>query len=115
MFRISGPQTPFANVPPLIESAVTWISQAIRRAREGGHHSVEATAEATAAWKKQLQAMLDATLLGKGVEQHSWFLGANIPGKAHAVLFYFGGAEAYFNELQHSAEHGFPGFAFARA
>jgi cyclohexanone monooxygenase len=115
MFMISGPQTPFANVPPLIEGAVTWIGQAIRRARDGGHRSVEATPEATAAWKKQIQAMLDATLLGKGVEHHTWFLGANIPGKAHAVLFYFGGAEAYFNELQQSAERGFPGFSFARA
>jgi hypothetical protein len=33
----------------------------------------------------------------------------------HAPLFYFGGATAWFDELMHSAENGFPGFETQRA
>ena len=32
-----------------------------------------------------------------------------------APLFYFGGATAYFDELQHSIDCGFPGFVTQRA
>jgi cyclohexanone monooxygenase len=43
----------------------------------------------------------------------SWFLGANIPGKPHVVLFYFGGAGAYFDKCRDVADSDFQGFAAA--
>jgi cation diffusion facilitator CzcD-associated flavoprotein CzcO len=114
-FMVSGPHTPFANVPPIVEGTVRWIGQAIRSLREGGHESMEATPEAVEQWGRHIQELLDATLLGKGTEVNSWFLGANVPGKAHAVLFYFGGAAAYFKELEESLQRDFVGFALAKA
>ena len=113
LFMLSGPQTPFANIPPVLEAAVTWIGQAIGKVRDSGQRSIEPTPEAVEAWTRLMQTLLDQTLLGRGAEVGTWFLGANIPGKARCVLFYFGGAEAYFNELNTSIERGFPGFALS--
>ena len=44
---------------------------------------------------------------------NTWFLGANIPGKTPSVLFYFGGADNYFKELEKSVDSNFAGFAFS--
>jgi cyclohexanone monooxygenase len=115
LFMVSGPQTPFANVPPLVEGASQWIGKAIAHARATGDNYFESTPEAVQAWVDQIQVLLDATLLGGATQLKSWFMGANIPGKAHAPLFYFGGATAYFDELQRSADSDFPGFVTQRA
>lgn len=40
-------------------------------------------------------------------------MGANIPGKARKVQFYFGGAGAYFQELQNCVDSGFKELALA--
>lgn len=111
-FMISGPHTPFSNFPPAIEAEVEWIGAAIRTLREDGHATMEPTRDAVEAWGKHIQEMLDMTLLGAGTKVHTWYLGANMPGKTPSVLFYFGGAGAYFQELQASIDEGFPGFAF---
>ncbi len=115
MFMLSGPQTPFANIPPVIEAAVTWFGTAIQRARDGGYTSIEATPAAVDTWTNHMQELLDTTLLGKGVDVGSWYLGANIPGKKPSVLFYFGGANNYFKELDESIAHEFKGVAFSNA
>ncbi|MGQ0696832.1 MAG: flavin-containing monooxygenase [Panacagrimonas sp.] len=115
LFIVTGPQAPFANVPPVVESAVTWIGQAITHMREHGHGSMEPTPEAVDAWAQRMQAMVDATLLRDAARHRSWYMGANIAGKPHTVLFYFGGAGAYFDDVEHCAENGFEGFRFSRA
>jgi cyclohexanone monooxygenase len=115
MFMVTGPQTPFANVPPVVDAAVDWIGKAITKIQEGGFDSMEATPESVEAWVQLMQTILDMTLLGAATELNSWFMGANIPGKAHAPLHYFGGAAGYFDELNNSVESGFDGFTFARS
>ena len=114
MFMLSGPQSPFANIPPVLEGAVTWIGQAIRRVRASGCHSIEPTRAAVDAWTDQMQVLLDATLLGRGADVNAWFMGANIPGKKRSVLFYFGGAGAYFDELEKSVARDFEGFKLSK-
>jgi cyclohexanone monooxygenase len=52
--------------------------------------------------------LLNATVLPKG--RSSWFLGDNIPGKPHAVLFHFGGAGVFREECAAELEKGFAGF-----
>jgi cation diffusion facilitator CzcD-associated flavoprotein CzcO len=115
MFMIVGPHAPFANVPPLVEAGSQWMGRAIAHARAAGSDHIETTPESVQAWGEKIQMLLDATLLGAATEQHSWFMGANVPGKVQAPLFYFGGATAYFDELAHSAESGFPGFETQKA
>ena len=115
MFMIVGPQTPFANVPPLVEAGTQWMGKAIAHARASGSDYFAATPESVQAWVDKIQMLLDATLLGGATETKAWFMGANVPGKVHAPLFYFGGATAWFDELVQSAEDGFPGFETQRA
>jgi cyclohexanone monooxygenase len=113
MFMISGPQAPFANIPVIIDNTVDWIGQAITHMRAGGHRRMDATAEASQEWSLLTKKLLDATILAKGERVHSWFLRANIPGKPVSVLFYFGGAGAYFDHCQQVADQNFPGLAFS--
>jgi cation diffusion facilitator CzcD-associated flavoprotein CzcO len=111
MFMISGPQSPFANIPPVIEHTVEWIAEAVAHMREGGYDRIEATPEAVDAWAKHLTDLVNMTVVAKGERVHSWFFGTNIPGKSHAVLLYFGGANNYFAACRQAAEAGFEGFA----
>ena len=102
MFIITGPQTPFSNVPPVVDAAVDWIGKAIAKADRENADAVEVQPQAVDEWVALMQTMLDATLLGGATELRSWFMGANVEGKSHAPLFYFGGAAAYFDELDKS-------------
>ncbi|CAA0106856.1 flavin-containing monooxygenase [Zhongshania aliphaticivorans] len=112
MFMITGPQTPFANVPPVVEASTTWIGQAIRYMQAEGYDEIEADAEAVDAYCGQMKELVDATLIRDAASQGAWFMGANIPGKPVAVLFHFGGAPSYFNALAENADTGFAGFKF---
>jgi hypothetical protein len=86
MFMISGPQSPFANIPVIIDNAARWIGRAITDIEERKLGALEPTAEAVEAWCKQMDVYVDATLLSRGEDVNSWFLGANIPRKPHVVL-----------------------------
>ncbi|QUT06871.1 NAD(P)/FAD-dependent oxidoreductase [Sphingobium phenoxybenzoativorans] len=107
MFVITGPQSPFSNVPPVVDATVNWIGKAIAKADATQADVIEAKAEAVDAWVQLMQDLLDQTLLGQAVELKSWFMGANIPGKAHAPLHYFGGASGYFDEIDKSINNEF--------
>jgi hypothetical protein len=111
--RASGPQSPFANIPVVIEGAVDWISEAITHVREGGYGTIEPTVEAVDGWRGHVNDLVNATVLRNG--RNSWLLGDNIPGKPHEVLFFFGGAGLYRRECREVIEQGFTGFTFGRA
>jgi cyclohexanone monooxygenase len=113
-FSIIGPQSAFTNIPPTIEKQAAFIGAAIRTARDAGSEVVEADPSAVHEWAEHCQTLLDATILQNG-EAGSWFLGTNVPGKPRTVLFYFGGAGAYFGELAERAASGFPGFVMEPA
>jgi len=114
MFMISGPQTPFANIPLVIENAVQWIGRAITYIQNEGVGYLEPIPAAVDSWVKEMDVMVDATLLRRGEKVHSWFLGANVPGKPHVVLFYFGGAGNYFDTIHSVAERGYEGLVGAK-
>ncbi|MGP1281368.1 MAG: flavin-containing monooxygenase [Parasphingopyxis sp.] len=107
LFIMTGPQVPFANLPPIAEASARWIDALMEHAKKTGCSIVEPSREAVEQWARVVDETLDATLLGGGAELKSWFMGANIPGKPQAPLFFFGGAEAYFDALEESAEAGF--------
>ena len=62
-----------------------------------------------------MDVILDATILRRGEDVNSWFLGANIPGKPHVVLFHLGGAGAYFDTVHGVADRDFEGFVASKA
>jgi cyclohexanone monooxygenase len=74
---------------------------------------MQPSADATQKWTSHVEEIFNMTLLPSGASVNSWYLGANIPGKPRRVLFYFGGAAGYFQEIQKSASDDFEGFEFA--
>jgi cyclohexanone monooxygenase len=112
MFLIGGPQTPFANLPVVIEGITSYVGRAVKHLRENDLAAAEATPEAVEEWCKHMDVLLNETVLPLG--RNSWFLGDNIPGKPHVVLFHFGGAGVYRKECEASADAGFEGFALSK-
>ncbi|MDT7654026.1 MAG: hypothetical protein QOI36_5432 [Pseudonocardiales bacterium] len=113
LFTISGPGSPFANLPVCIEKNVEWIGNAIDHARREGIDTIEATREAEDDWVARVQDVVSGTLLTQGEAVHSWFTGANIPGKAHVVNVWFGGANNYFAICDGVAEKGYEGLVLS--
>jgi cyclohexanone monooxygenase len=106
MFMILGANSCFANIPPVIEAQVEFISDLISRAQRTGA-VVEPTEEAESYWTATCKQIADATLFAK---TESWIFGANIPGKPHAVLFYIGGLAPYRQILADVARADYAGF-----
>lgn len=91
-FMILGPNGPFTNLPPSIETQVEWIAETIARTEERGHRTIEPSQDAADAWLETCASIADMTLFPKA---QSWIFGANIPGKKNAVMFYMGGLRNY--------------------
>lgn len=108
MFLISGPQTPFGNIPVMIDNEVRWIGRAIEFSNLNHVDHMEPSPEAVQSWVEETQRSLDATLMRFGSSVNSFFLGSNLEGKPKAPLFYFGRADVYFRCLDHVASAGFP-------
>ena len=88
MFMILGPNGPFTNLPPSIETQVEFIIDLIQDAERKGGAVVEAAAEAEDGWTATCNEIAHMTLFPKA---ESWIFGANIPGKKNAVMFFMGG------------------------
>lgn len=109
LFMISGPNGPFSNIPPALETTVDFISDTVARAERGGADPkiVEALPEAEAGWT----ALCDDTSKDSLFKTTpSWIFGANVPGKRHSSLFYFGGLRAYRERLREVVNNGYVGF-----
>jgi cyclohexanone monooxygenase len=111
MFMILGPNGPFTNLPPSIETQVEWISELIGTAERTGVTTVEPTADAENGWTATCEEIAGMTLFPKA---DSWIFGANIPGKRNAVMFYLAGLGAYRQKLAEVAEAGYEGFELVR-
>jgi cation diffusion facilitator CzcD-associated flavoprotein CzcO len=110
LFMLAGPHSPFPNFPPVLETTVPWIGDAITHMRENGIGAIEADQDAMDTCQEELEVIVDETILRKGETVHTWFLGANILGKPHRVLFYLDGAPEYFADLHEYADSGYSGF-----
>jgi cyclohexanone monooxygenase len=106
-FMILGPNGPFTNLPPSIETQVEWIAGLIRHAEEEGKATIEPTRAAEDGWTETCQTIADSTLFPKA---ESWIFGANIPGKKNTVMFFMAGLSAYRSKLAEVADGGYDGF-----
>ncbi len=109
MFMILGPNGPFTNLPPSIETQVEWISDLISHAERHGIRTVEPTEQAEDGWTATCIEIANMTLFPKA---ESWIFGANIPGKKQAVMFFLGGLVNYRAQLADVKNDGFRGFEF---
>src|SRR5262245_39461165 len=114
LFMITGPQSPsvLSNMPVSIEQHVEWITECIAHMRRNKLATIEATAQAQDAWGAHVTEVVSATLMPTA---NSWYMGANIDGKARRFLPYLGpeGVGGYRRKCSEIAEKGYDGFTFA--
>lgn len=112
LFMILGPNGPFTNLPPTIETQVEFISTLIFKANnsasvETKHPLVKAEPTAVEDWSKICDELSANSLFRK---TDSWIFGANVAGKKPSVLFYFGGLKNYRDVLEEVVRSGNKGF-----
>ncbi len=114
LFTITGPQSPsvLSNMPVSIEQHVEWVTDCIDAMRQAGKTVIEATPEAQEQWVAHVNAVVGATLM---TGANSWYMSANIPGKARAFLPYLGpeGVGGYRKKCEEVAAKGYEGFELA--
>ncbi|BCS30142.1 flavin-containing monooxygenase [Aspergillus puulaauensis] len=119
LFSILGPNSPFTNLPPLIEVQVEFIADMVSHARKvaaqpaaaaaaANGPRVEADSAALQDWVHKCDELSAGSLFRK---TDSWIFGANVAGKKRSVLFYFGGLAMYRRVLQDIVEEGYKGFS----
>jgi cation diffusion facilitator CzcD-associated flavoprotein CzcO len=113
LFTITGPGSPsvLCNMPVAIEQHAEWIADCIAHMRAEGLERIEARPEAVDRWVAEVNEVASKTLLP--LATHSWYLGANIPGKPRVFMPYAGGMVRYREICSEVASRGYDGFALA--
>jgi cyclohexanone monooxygenase len=132
MFVVAGPQGPFANFAPVLESEVDFIVSCIKHAENivgavdsplspagsEGHCSlkmptvIEVSRQAEMCWVDHCDKLCENSLFK---QTSSWIFGANIQGRKSATRFYFGGLGNYLKWTGNEIQNGFPSFKNQRA
>lgn len=109
MFMITGPESPsvLSNMPISIEQHVEWVTDCINYMQKNDIDLIEANEEAEKEWSKHCRDIAEETLYTK---TDSWYMGANIEGKARGFLIYLGGVGTYRKICKEVAENGYEGF-----
>jgi len=110
LFTLTGPGSPsvLCNLPVAIEQHVEWVTDCIAHLRATGVARIEATEAAAEEWGAHVEEAANATLLP--LARHSWYFGANVPGKPRAFMPYAGGMTRYRAICDDIAARGYPGF-----
>jgi cation diffusion facilitator CzcD-associated flavoprotein CzcO len=114
LFTVTGPGSPsvLCNMPVAIEQHVEWITDCIAWMREHGIERCEATPEAAEKWGEHVNQTANLTVLS--LAKHSWYHGANIPGKPQVFMPYAGGMVRYRAICDDVAARGYEGFIMSR-
>jgi cation diffusion facilitator CzcD-associated flavoprotein CzcO len=110
LFMVTGPGSPsvLCNMPVAIEQHVEWITDCIAYLRKEGLARIEPTEEAMDLWVAHVNDAANATVLPQA--KHSWYLGANIPGKPRVFMPYAGGMARYRKICTDVAARNYQGF-----
>jgi cation diffusion facilitator CzcD-associated flavoprotein CzcO len=113
MFTITGPGSPsvLCNMPVAIEQHVEWITDCIAHMRKRGFNRIETNERAMDGWVAEVNRAAAATLLPDA--KHSWYLGANIPGKPRVFMPYPGGMAHYRKICARVAADNYEGFTLS--
>jgi cation diffusion facilitator CzcD-associated flavoprotein CzcO len=114
LFTVTGPGSPsvLCNMPVAIEQHVDWITACIEHLRSRGLERIEPLPDAVDGWVEEVNAAAKATLLPQA--HHSWYLGANVPGKPRVFMPYAGGMAHYRGICDDIARRGYAGFRLSR-
>jgi cation diffusion facilitator CzcD-associated flavoprotein CzcO len=110
LFTITGPGSPsvLCNMPVAVEQHADWITNCIGYMCGKGLERIEALPEAMGKWVAEVNEVANRTLLP--MAKHSWYLGANIPGKPRVFMPYAGGMIQYREICQNVVERDYEGF-----
>ena len=110
LFTITGPGSPsvLTNMPMAIEQHVEWIRDCITYMNKKGYSLIETSKKASEDWGDEVNAVANKTLLP--TVKHSWYLGANIPGKPQVFMPYAGGLPKYDKICNESKNNNYKGF-----
>ena len=81
--------------------------------RSNDIEQIEAEPEAVDAWVAHVNDAANATLLPEA--GHSWYLGANVPGKPRVFMPYAGGMDVYRKKCSAVAANDYEGFKLTRS
>jgi cyclohexanone monooxygenase len=111
LFTVTGPGSPsvFTNMLPTIEQHVDWIADCLAYMKDRNYTAIEAEPAAEAAWWEHVQ---DSVADGLKATTDSWYLGANVAGKARVFMPYYGGFPEYCRKCEQVVADGYEGFAF---
>ena len=114
LFTITGPGSPsvLSSMIFAIEQHVDWIARCLQDMRDRGVDTIEAEAGAEDAWVAHVNEVADRTLFPLA---DSWYVGANIPGKARVFMPYAGGVVPYRKKCDEVAANGYEGFRLSGA
>lgn len=109
LFTITGPGSPsvLANMVFAIEQHVDWIVGCLGYMRERGLTTIEADPQAQEKWVEHVNEVANTTLFPQA---NSWYVGANVPGKARVFMPYAGGVVPYRRKCEEVAANGYEGF-----
>ncbi|ANH37089.1 Phenylacetone monooxygenase [Nocardioides dokdonensis FR1436] len=109
MFSLSGAGSPsvLANMVLTGEQQVNWLVDLIHHCDEHGHTQVEARLDAAEAWGSHVDEVASKTLF---VGANSWYMGANVEGKARGFMPYLGGFATYGALCDEARDEGYAGF-----
>ena len=115
LFTITGPGSPsvLSNMPVSIEQHVDWITKCIQYCTDKKIDLIEAGEDAAQDWTIHVRETANATLLPK--VKHSWYLGANIPGKPRVFMPYAGGLVTYRQICNTIEKKGYSGFKLLKS
>ena len=113
LFTITGPGSPsvLTNMPMAIEQHVEWVRDCISFMNNKNHSTIEADSKSADKWGDEVNAVANKTLLP--TVKHSWYLGANIPGKPQVFMPYAGGLPKYTEVCNEIKNNNYKGFNIA--
>ncbi len=109
LFTVTGPGSPsvLTTMVSSIEQHVEWIDECMDWMGNRGATRIEATPDAQTKWVDYVNQSGNATLFP---EANSWYVGANIPGKARVFMPYVNGLNIYRDQCDAVANEGYTGF-----
>jgi len=113
LFTITGPGSPsvLCNLPPAIEQHVQWITDCIKHMKDHHLTKVQTSEAVSQQWQAEVDRAANDTLLPQ--VKHSWYLGANVPGKPRVFMPYAGGFAHYRSICDDVARDNYRGLQFA--
>ncbi|MEM7077475.1 MAG: NAD(P)/FAD-dependent oxidoreductase [Pseudomonadota bacterium] len=114
LFMITGPGSPsvLSNMMVSIEQHVDWIMDCLGYMGERQLREIEPSGQAQDAWGAHVNEVAQGTMF-TAPSCNSWYVGANIPGKARVIMPYVGGVGEYRRICDEIAAKDYDGFIFS--